>query len=119
MGSIFYLVGLLNALYTIMWCVFIISAGILDGIFVSKAIDGGDESWMDAKEKTVCRKAKKISSILCAISVLYVLFVPSGDTYLKMKAVDAIGEERIEDVFDLLDQKLMDAVEEAGLIEYD
>jgi hypothetical protein len=36
-----------------------------------------------------------------------------------MKAVDAIGEERIEDVFDLLDQKLVDAVEEAGLIEYD
>ena len=119
MGSIFYLVGLLNSLYGIMWCVVIISAGVLGGILVGQAIDDDDESWMGAKEKRALRKTKKISSILCAISVLYVLFVPSGDTYLKMKAIDAIGEERIEDVFDFLDQKLVDAVEEAGLIEYD
>ena len=74
---------------------------------------------MNEKEKKVFKKSKKISSILCAISLLYVLFVPSGDTYLKMKAVDAIGEQRIEDVFDLLDQKLIEAVEEADLIDYD
>lgn len=118
MGSIFYLVGLLNALYTIMWTVFIISTGVLGGELISQALEK-DNSWMNEKEKKVFKKSKKISSILCAISLLYVLFVPSGDTYLKMKAVDAIGEQRIEDVFDLLDQKLIEAVEEADLIDYD
>lgn len=118
MGSIFYLVGLLNALYTIMWVVFVISTGVLGGELISQALDKGN-SWMNEKEKKVFKKSKKISSILCAISLLYVLFVPSGDTYLKMKAVDAIGEQRIEDVFDLLDQKLIEAVEEADLIDYD
>lgn len=118
MGSIFYLVGLLNALYTIMWAVFIISTGVLGGELISQALEK-DNSWMNEKEKKVFKKSKKISSILCAISLLYVLFVPSGDTYLKMKAVDAIGEQRIEDVFDLLDQKLIEAVEEADLIDYD
>ena len=118
MGSLFYLVGLLNALYTIMYVVMIISCGVFGGILISRALDK-DDSWMDEKTKKVEKKTRRISGILCAISILWVIFVPSGDTYLKMKAVDAIGEERIEDVFDLLDQKLMDAVEEAGLIEYD
>ena len=119
MGSIFYLAGLLNSLYGIMWCVVIISAGVLGGILVGQAIDDDDESWMGAKEKRALRKTKKISSILCAISVLYVLFVPSGDTYLKMKIANKVGEQRVEDIFDLLDKKLMDAVEEAELIDYE
>ena len=44
MGSIFYLAGLLNSLYGIMWCVVIISAGVLGGILVGQAIDDDDES---------------------------------------------------------------------------
>lgn len=115
MGSIFYLVGLLNALYTIMWVVFVISVGVLVGILVSKAIDN-DESWMDEKEKKFVKKSKKISSILCAISVLYILFAPSGDTYLKMKVAD---QPLVQDIIELVDAKVLQELEEGDFIDYD
>lgn len=118
MGSIFYIVGVLNSLYIIMYVLFIISAGVFGGNLVSEALDR-DDSWMDEKEKKLFKKSKKISGWLCGLSVLWILLVPSGDTYLKMKIADKVGEQRVEDIFDLLDKKLMDAVEEAELIEYE
>ena len=118
MGSIFYIVGVLNSLYIIMYILMIISAGVLGGELVSEAVDK-DDSWMSEKQKRVWKKSKKISSWLCGLSVLWILLVPSGDTYLKVKIADKVGEQRVEDIFDLLDKKLMDAVEEAELIEYE
>ena len=118
MGSIFYIVGVLNSLYIIMYILMIISAGVFGGNLVSEAIDK-DDSWMDEKEKKFFKKSKKISGWLCGLSVLWILLVPSGDTYLKVKIADKVGEQRVEDIFDLLDKKLMDAVEEAELIEYE
>ena len=118
MGSIFYIVGVLNSLYLIMTILLIISAGVFGGNLVSEALDR-DDSWMDEKERKIWKKSKKISGWLCGLSVLWILMVPSGDTYLKMKIADEVGEQRVEDIFDLLDKKLMDAVEEAELIDYD
>lgn len=118
MGSIFYIVGVLNALYVIMFTIFFISAGVFGGNLVCNAIDN-DDSWMDEKEKKIWKKSKKISLWACVVSLLWVLFVPSGDTYLKMKIADKVGEERVEDIFDLLDKKLTDAVDAAELIDYE
>lgn len=115
MGSIFYLVGLLNALYTIMWVVFVVSTGVLGGELISQALDK-DDSWMNEKEKKVFKKSKKISSILCAISLLYVLFVPSGDTYLKMKIAD---HPLVENIIELVDNKVLQELENTELIDYD
>jgi hypothetical protein len=118
MGSIFYIVGVLNALYIIMLTIFILSAGVFGGNLICDATDD-DDSWMDEKEKRLWKKSKKISLWACGLSVLWVLFVPSGDTYLKMKIADKVGEERVEDIFDLLDKKLTDAVDAAELIDYE
>ena len=118
MGSIFYIAGVLNSLYIIMYVLMIVSAGVLGGNLFSEAIDK-DDSWMSEKEKKVWKKSKKISGWLCGLSVLWILLVPSGDTYLKMKIADKVGEQRVEDIFDLLDKKLIDAVEEAELIDYE
>ena len=118
MGSIFYIVGVLNSLYIIMYVLMLISAGVFGGNLVSEALDR-DDSWMDEKEKKLFKKSKKISGWLCGLSVLWILLVPSGDTYLKMKIADKVGEQRVEDIFDLLDKKLMDSVEEAELIDYE
>ena len=118
MGSIFYIVGVLNSLYIIIYVLMLVSAGVLGGNLVSEALDR-DDSWMDEKEKKIWKKSKKISGWLCGLSVLWILLVPSGDTYLKMKIADKVGEQRVEDIFDLLDKKLMDAVEDAELIDYE
>ncbi len=118
MGSIFYIVGVLNALYIIMLTIFMLSAGVFGGNLVSEALDR-DDSWMDEKEKKFFKKSKKISGWVCGLSVLWILLVPSGDTYLKMKIADKVGDERVEDIFDLLDKKLTDAVDAAELIDYE
>ena len=118
MGSIFYIVGVLNSLYIIMYILMIISAGVFGGILVSEALDK-DDSWMDEKEKKFFKKSKKISGWLCGLSVLWVLFVPSGDTYLKMKIADKVGEERVEYILDAIEQKITDTFEDTELIDYD
>ena len=105
MGSIFYIVGVLNSLYIIMYILMIISAGVFGGNLVSEALDR-DDSWMDEKEKKLFKKSKKVSGWLCGLSVLWVLFVPSGDTYLKRKIADKVGEERVEYTFE--DTELID-----------
>jgi len=118
MGSIFYIVGVLNSLYVIMLTIFILSAGVFGGNLICDTTDN-DDSWMGEKEKKVFKKSKKISGWVCVVSLLWILFVPSGDTYLKMKIADKVGDERVEDIFDLLDKKLTDAVDAAELIDYD
>ena len=118
MGSIFYIVGVLNSLYIIMYVLMLISGGVFGGNLISEALDR-DDSWMGEKEKKLFKKSKKISGWLCGLSVLWILLVPSGDTYLKMKIADKVGEERVEDIFDLLDKKLTDAVDAAELIDYE
>lgn len=118
MGSIFYIVGVLNSLYIIMYILMIISAGVFGGNLVSEALDR-DDSWMDEKEKKIFKKSKKISGWLCGLSVLWVLLVPSGDTYLKMKIADKVGEERVEYILDAIEQKITDTFEDTELIDYE
>ena len=118
MGSIFYIVGVLNSLYIIMYVLMIVSAGVLGGNLVNEAIDK-DDSWMSEKEKKVWKKSKKISGWLCGLSVLWILLVPSGDTYLKMKVANKMGEERIEYILDVIEQKITDAFENTELIDYE
>ena len=118
MGSIFYIVGVLNSLYIIMYILMIISAGVFGGNLVSEALDR-DDSWMDEKEKKLFKKSKKVSGWLCGLSVLWVLFVPSGDTYLKMKIADKVGEERVEYILDAIEQKITDTFEDTELIDYE
>lgn len=118
MGSIFYIVGVLNSLYIIMYILMIISAGVFGGNLVSEALDR-DDSWMDEKEKKIFKKSKKISGWLCGLSVLWILLVPSGDTYLKMKIADKVGEERVEYILDAIEQKITDTFEDTELIDYE
>lgn len=118
MGSIFYIVGVLNSLYIIMYILMIISAGVFGGNLVSEALDR-DDSWMDEKEKKIFKKSKKISGWLCGLSVLWVLLVPSGDTYLKMKIADKVGEERVEYILDAIEQKITNTFEDTELIDYE
>ena len=118
MGSIFYIVGVLNSLYIIMYILMIISAGVFGGNLVSEALDR-DDSWMGEKEKKLFKKSKKISGWLCGLSVLWVLLVPSGDTYLKMKIADKVGEERVEYILDAIEQKITDTFEDTELIDYE
>ena len=118
MGSIFYIVGVLNSLYIIMYILMIISAGVFGGNLVSEALDR-DDSWMDEKEKKIFKKSRKISGWLCGLSVLWVLLVPSGDTYLKMKIADKVGEERVEYILDAIEQKITDTFEDTELIDYE
>ena len=43
------------------------------------------------------------------------VFVPSGDTYLKMK----FGEDRMEVLMNVLDEKVLSTIETTELIDYD
>lgn len=119
MGSIFYIAGVLNSLYIIMYILMIISTGVFGGTLVSEALESGDISWMEEKEKKFFKKSKKISGWLCGLSVLWVLLVPSGDTYLKMKIADKVGEERVEYILDAIEQKITDTFEDTELIDYE
>jgi hypothetical protein len=118
MGSIFYIVGVLNSLYIIMYVLMLVSAGVFGGNLVSEALDR-DDSWMGEKEKKFFKKSKKISGWLCGLSVLWILLVPSGDTYLKMKVANKMGDERIEYILDAIEQKITDTFEDTELIDYE
>lgn len=106
MTNLFYIVGVLNALYIVMF----ITLAICIGVFLCSYLD----DMMDNSPK-----ARKVSAVVGIISLLWVALVPTGDTYLAMKVSERVGEERIEDVLDILDKKIEKAAEEAELIDYD
>lgn len=106
MTNLFYIVGVLNSLYIVMF----ITLAICIGVFLCSYLD----DMMDNPPK-----ARKVSAIVGIISLLWVALVPSGDTYLAMKISDRFGEERVEEVLEIIDQKLEKAAEEAELIDYD
>ena len=108
MTNLFYIVGVLNSMYLIMF----ITLAVCIGAFICSYMD-----ITDSERGT--RKLRRLSGIVGLISLLWVIFVPSGDTYLAMKVSERVGEERIEDVLEILDKKIEKAAEEAELIDYD
>ena len=113
MISMFYLVQILNALYIVAVACMVVGAGIFGGTFISELLDDDDNCGF--KKRGIYKKEKKISAIVTAIAILWMVFVPSGDTYLKMK----FGEERMEVLMNVLDEKVLSTIETTELIDYD
>jgi hypothetical protein len=109
----FYLVQILNALYIVAVACMVVGAGIFGGTFISELLDDDDNCGF--KKRGIYKKEKKISAIVTAIAILWMVFVPSGDTYLKMK----FGEDRMEVLMNVLDEKILSTVETTELIDYD
>lgn len=113
MISMFYLVQILNALYIVAVACMVVGAGIFGGTFISELLDDDDNCGF--KKRGIYKKEKKISAIVTAIAILWMVFVPSGDTYLKMK----FGEDRMEVLMNVLDEKVLSTIETTELIDYD
>jgi hypothetical protein len=109
----FYLAQILNALYIVAVACMVVGAGIFGGTFISELLDDDDNCGF--KKRGIYKKEKKISAIVTAIAILWMVFVPSGDTYLKMK----FGEDRMEVLMNVLDEKILSTVETTELIDYD
>jgi hypothetical protein len=109
----FYLVQILNALYIVAVACMVVGAGIFGGTFISELLDDDDNCGF--KKRGIYKKEKKISAIVTAIAILWMVFVPSGDTYLKMK----FGEDRMEVLMNVLDEKVLSTIETTELIDYD
>ena len=91
----------------------VVGAGIFGGTFISELLDDDDNCGF--KKRGIYKKEKKISAIVTAIAILWMVFVPSGDTYLKMK----FGEDRMEVLMNVLDEKVLSTIETTELIDYD
>ena len=113
MISMFYLAQILNALYIVAVACMVVGAGIFGGTFISELLDDDDNCGF--KKRGIYKKEKKISAIVTAIAILWMVFVPSGDTYLKMK----FGEDRMEVLMNVLDEKVLSTIETTELIDYD
>lgn len=113
MISVFYIAGVLNALYVVAVACMVVAAGIFGGTFISEMID--DDDSCEFKKKGKYKKVEKISAIVASIAILWMVFVPSGDTYLKMK----FGEDRMEVLMNVLDEKVLSTIETTELIDYD
>jgi len=113
MISVFYIAGVLNALYVVAVACMVVAAGIFCGTFISEMLDGDDSCGF--KKNGMYKKEKKISAIVAAIAILWMVFVPSGDTYLKMK----FGEDRMEVLMNVLDEKVLSTIETTELIDYE
>jgi len=113
MISVFYIAGVLNALYVVAVACMVVGVGIFGGIFISEMIDDDDNCGF--KKKGKYKKVEKISAIIAAVSILWMVFVPSGDTYLKMK----FGEDRMEVLMNVLDEKVLSTIETTELIDYE
>jgi hypothetical protein len=109
----FYLAQILNALYIVAVACMVVGAGIFGGTFISELLDDDDNCGF--KKRGIYKKEKKISAIVTAIAILWMVFVPSGDTYLKMK----FGEDRMEVLMNVLDEKVLSTIETTELIDYD
>ena len=109
----FYLAQILNALYIVAVACMVVGAGIFGGTFISELLDDDDNCGF--KKRGIYKKEKKISAIVTAIAILWMVFVPSGDTYLKMK----FGEGRMEVLMNVLDEKVLSTIETTELIDYD
>ena len=113
MISMFYLVQILNALYIVAVACMVVGAGIFGGTFISELLDDDDNCGF--KKRGIYKKEKKVCAIIAAVSILWMVFVPSGDTYLKMK----FGEERMEVLMNVLDEKVLSTIETTELIDYE
>ena len=109
----FYLAQILNALYIVAVACMVVGAGIFGGTFISELLDDDDNCGF--KKRGIYKKEKRISAIVTAIAILWMVFVPSGDTYLKMK----FGEDRMEVLMNVLDEKVLSTIETTELIDYD
>ena len=113
MISVFYIAGVLNALYVVAVACMVVAAGIFGGTFISELLDDDDNCGF--KKKGKYKKVEKISAIVASIAILWMVFVPSGDTYLKMK----FGEDRMEVLMNVLDEKVLSTIETTELIDYE
>lgn len=113
MISVFYIAGVLNALYVVAVVCMLVGAGIFCGTFISEMID--DDDSCEFKKKGAYKKEKKISAIVAAIAILWMVFVPSGDTYLKVK----FGEERMEVLMNVIDERILTDIENLELVDYE
>ena len=117
MASAFYLANMFNMLLILSLIAFVWAMAVLFIGFLDKAEPFFDD---DAEIRRIERKKRNRTALIVAIiSGLLCLTVPTGKTYLKMKAANAVGEECTETLFDLIDQKLMKVVQEADLVDYD
>lgn len=113
MISVFYIASILNALYGVAAACMIVGAGIFVGTFISEMTD--DNGICEFKKKGAYKKVKKVSAIVTAIAILWMVFVPSGDTYLKVK----FGEERMEVLMNVIDERILTDIENLELVDYE
>lgn len=71
--------------------------------------------YIDPETKADKKKGNRIALIGLIVSALILGFVPDGKTYLKMK----FGEERFEVLMNVIDDKVLNEIENAELIDYE
>lgn len=109
MISVFYIAQILNAICIVCILGIILSVTTLFINYCSKLFDG------DEKSAATRKKANKVACWVLAVSILARAFIPDGDTYLKMK----FGEERLEILMDVIDNKVFTTIENTDLIDYE
>ena len=107
MISVFYIAQILSTIcgFALLgFCVSLIVLGV--NLFLG---------YIDPETKASKKKSNRIALIGLIVSFLIFGFVPDGKTYLKMK----FGEERLEVLMNVIDDKILNAVEETDLIDYE
>ena len=114
MTGLIYLANILSALFFFMVVLITIAVCIYGVSFAIQYMADDDE-----KEKET-EKAKRIRKkwlpVLIA-STIWLTFVPDGKTFLAMKAADTIGDERVIELLEVMDGKLLEELEKT--VDYD
>ena len=106
MGSIFYIASVLNGLFFFLAFLFAVAlVALVAAICCYYLVD--EKTW---------KKWITISAITAVVTALLMIFVPDGDTYLKMKIAD---HPLVENIIELVDTKVIQELENTELIDYD
>ena len=117
MASAFYFANMLNVFLILCLIALIGALAVLFIGFLNKVESLSDED--PETHRLKWKKRNRNAIIVAVISGLLCLTVPDGKTYLLIKGANAVGDECMETLFELVDQTLMKVVEEADLIDYD
>ena len=112
--GLIYLANILSALFFFMVVALTVAVCIFGLSYVIQYM--ADDNEVEKEKEKAKRIRKKWLPVLIA-SVLWLTFVPDGKTFLTMKAVDTIGDERVVELLEVMDGKLLEELEKT--VDYD
>lgn len=110
-----YFANFLTALFVFALCLAVISLCVMLLPCIGQYMACDEKELQFAKDMGKKTRRKWLPWLVA--SMLWLALVPDGSTFLKMKAAQTVGDERVIELLEVLDNKLIEELE--GTIDYD